>query len=315
MSHNQVTGPARVAVLSGGESAERAVSLRSGEAVRAALVEAGHQATVIDPAESALDTVDWLEFDAALIALHGGAGEDGTIQSQLDRLGVPYSGSSPQACRLAMSKSASKSRFAERRVPTPRWVSFRNTDSIATVVADVAWLGYPVVVKPDGEGSSIGVNAIQRASELSAAIAAAASYDHLILAERLVSGREFTVAVMGRQALPMIEIVTPGGLFSYEAKYHSDQTQLRFDFALDVEARDALVAAAVAATQAIGTSGLARVDLMLDAAGRPWVLEVNTCPGMTGRSLAPMAAARAGWEMPELVDRMIRECLVTECVA
>ena len=315
MSDNKAGVHARVAVLSGGESAERAVSLRSGAAVAAALVAAGYQAVAIDPAETPLAQVDWLDFDAAFIALHGGVGEDGTVQAELDRLGVTYPGSAPEACRLAMSKSASKTRFAECHVPTPRWVSFRETDPPAAVRLEVAWLGYPVVVKPDGEGSSIGVHVVEDARQLHAAIAAAAAYDHLILAERLVCGREFTVAIVGRHPLPMIEITTPGGLFSYEAKYHSTETQYRFDFEIPAESHDALVTSAVSAARAVGTDGLVRVDLMLDEAGRPWVLEVNTSPGMTPRSLAPMAAARAGWEMPSLVDQLIRECLAAECVA
>jgi D-alanine-D-alanine ligase len=305
----------RIVVLAGGQSAERTISLRSGAAVVSALVAAGHRATAIDPAEGAISNIDWLRFDAAFIALHGGEGEDGRVQQELESRGVPYTGSCPMACRLAMSKSASKDRFIEFGIPTPPFVPFAASDRAATVADRVARLGYPLVIKPDAQGSSLGVTVTDSRAELDHAISAAAEYDNALLAEAFIRGREFTVAVLNDRPLPVLEIVTPQRVFSYDAKYASPLTEYRFEFELPNPQRAALTRAAVAATQALGTSGLARVDLMLGQDGRPCVLEVNTSPGMSPRSLAPQAAARAGLDMPQLCDQLVQECLAATRVA
>jgi D-alanine-D-alanine ligase len=299
----------RVAVLAGGESPEREVSLRSGRSAAAALATVGHSAALVDPVEVRLADVPWSDFDACLVALHGGAGEDGSLQRELERLGVPYTGSGPQACRLAMSKSASKRRFAAHDVPTPAWEIFADDDPPAEVARRVAHLGYPLVVKPDAQGSSIGVAIADDCVDLPRALAEARTFGGPCLAERLVAGREFTVAVLDDVALPTIEIVSPERVFSYDAKYHSSLTEYRFDFQLSAAGRQAIHDAAVGAARALGTSGLARVDLMLEHDGRVWVLEVNAIPGMTVRSLAPLAAARAGIDMPELCEMLVRRCL------
>lgn len=303
------SSPLRVAVLAGGDSAEREVSLRSGAAVCRALAAAGHRVHVIDPARRLLSEVDWTGFDAAFLALHGGAGEDGQVQRELARLGVSYTGSGPRACRLAMSKSASKERFVEWGVPTPAFVLIDAHDAESDPRSRVAHLGYPLVVKPDTQGSSLGVAVVDRASDLAEALAAASRYDAMVLAESLVQGREFTVAVLGDRTLPVIEIVTPERVFSYDAKYRSSQTEYRFDFELATRTRAELLHSAVAATLALGTRGLVRVDSMVDEDGRAWVLEVNTIPGMTARSLAPQAAGRVGLGMAALCDLLVRECL------
>ncbi len=305
----------RVAVLAGGDSAERSVSLRSGTGVADALSAAGHRVTSIDLSERPLAHVDWSLFDAAFIALHGGAGEDGRVQQQLEDLGVAYTGSSPAACRLAMSKSAAKERFRQCGVPTPPFLLFNASDAIDVVARRATRLGYPLVIKPDGQGSSLGVAIADGQDDLATEIAAAAEFDRSLLAEAFVRGREFTVAVLSDRPLPLLEIVSPQRIFSYEFKYHSSQTQYSFDFELGAQSRGALVQAAVGATQAIGTSGLARVDLMLDDGGQVWVLEVNTSPGMTARSLAPQAAARAGLDMPALCNLLVRKCLAGTGVA
>lgn len=301
--------PLRVAVLVGGDSAEREVSLRSGSAVVAVLESAGHRVSSIDPARHALADVDWTEFDACFIAMHGGAGEDGQVQRQLGRLGVPYTGSGPRACQLAMCKSASKERFVEWCVPTPPFVLINAHDTSVDPRTRVAPLGYPMIVKPDSQGSSLGVTVVDLPEDLASSIAAAGRYDAMVLAESLVRGREFTIAVLGDRALPMIEIVSPERVFSYEAKYQSSLTEYRFDFELPTRQRAELLHAAVAGTQALGTRGLVRVDLMVGHDGRVWVLEVNTIPGMTVRSLAPQAAERVGLGMAALCDLMVRECL------
>jgi D-alanine-D-alanine ligase len=305
----------RVVVLTGGNSPEREVSLRSGAAVAAALLAAGHYVSLIDPAECPLDAVDWRALDACFVALHGGAGEDGRIQQELERFDVPYTGSGPDACRLAMSKSASKERFIRCGVPTPPYVLIDAEDSAAHVAERVAPLGYPLIVKPDAQGSSIGVSVVESAGELASALAFARHDGRTCLAERLIREREFTVAVLDDRALPTIEIVTPERFFSYEAKYASSLTEHRFEFDLPEALRDETSRAAVAAARSLGTSGLARVDVMLDYDGRVWVLEVNTIPGMTARSLAPEAAQRAGLDMPELCELLVRQCLATAGVS
>lgn len=314
MAFNQSDTPLHIVVLAGGDSPERAVSLRSGAAVAAALLEAGHRVMQIDPGEISLEAVDWSDCDACFIALHGGAGEDGRVQQQLEHLGVPYTGSGPVVCRLAMSKSAAKRRFVARGVPTLDWIvtdayELAHDDPATWLAKRVAPLGYPLIVKPDGQGSSLGITIVSSPAELSAAIAAAKRFDERSLIEPYVVGREFTVALVDEQALPPIEIVTPERVFSYEAKYQSAATEYRFEFELDQPSRDEILHSAVAAGRALGAAGLSRVDLMLGGDGRVWVLELNTVPGMTARSLAPLAAARAGLDMSALCDLLVRRCL------
>jgi len=304
----------RVAVLAGGDSAERVVSLASGRQVLAALREAGYDAQTFDPISVDLDHLAWSDFDACFIALHGGAGEDGRVQERLERIGVPYTGSGPAASRLAMSKSASKERFFLAGVPTQPYVLLHESDTPQDAAAKVPTLGFPVVVKPDGQGSSIGLGFAESPQELAKAFSTARAFDPFVLVEPWIDGREFTVAVLGRRPLPLLEIATPRGMFDYEAKYSDDATQYRVDTGLPEQVATQLEQAAVAAAAALGTTGLARVDVMLDQALRPWVLEVNTVPGLTDHSLAPQAAGWAGLELHALCDWMIRDCLALEVV-
>jgi D-alanine-D-alanine ligase len=279
-----------IAVLAGGDSAEREVSLRSGAEVARALASVGHRVTTLDPAHCDLNQVVWSHFDACFVALHGGAGEDGHIQQLLEHHGVAYTGSDPTACRLAMSKLASKRRFVAGGVPTPDFAEIAAYATPAQIVSRVARLDYPLIVKPDAQGSSIGVAAVNNPAELSAAIRTARRFAVSVLAEARIVGREFTVAVIDEMPLPPIEIVTPEPVFTYEAKYSSPSTEYLFDFELPGRTREHIVDVSVAAAKALGTRGLARVDVMLDADGDAWVLEVNTVPGLTARSLAPLAA-------------------------
>ena len=302
----------RVAVLAGGESAERAISLKSGEHVAAALNQLGHIATLLDPSDTDLACVPWCQFDVCFMALHGGAGEDGRLQRRLQLLTVPFTGSNPNACRLAMSKSASKERFVQAAVPTAPYVLFHASDPTQLVAAKVASLGYPLVIKPDSQGSSLGVVRVNEAAELGAALQESRRYDSYSIAEPWICGREFTVALLGRQALPLLEIVAPGGLFDYEAKYASVTTQVSFETGLCPEKVVELQAVAVEAAASLDTAGLVRVDLMMDAQGLPWVLELNAVPGMSEHSLAPRAAAAAGIGFAELCDWMIQDCLTAE---
>lgn len=310
--------PLRVAVLLGGDSAEREISLASGNAVAAALERAGHQVTKLDPQGHALTSFDWSEFDVAFIALHGGAGEDGRVQQELESLGVPYTGSGPAASHLAMSKSLSKRRFLTAGVPTPEFARFsiwQMRDELARageLPPTLRGLGLPLIIKPDGQGSSLGVSCMRELDELAAALADCELYDSQAVAERFISGREFTVAVLDRRALPVLEIISAEGLFTYASKYHSRATEYQFEIDLPLGVLANLQAVAVAAAEALDTAGLVRVDLMLDTKRQPWVLEVNTIPGMTERSLAPKAAARAGLRMEQLCEYLVRQPLTKQ---
>jgi D-alanine-D-alanine ligase len=285
------TQPYRVAVLAGGESAEREVSLASGARVTAALRAAGHRPETIDPARTAPADVDWSRFDGCFLALHGGAGEDGRIQRWLARRGIPFTGSGSAASRAAMSKSTAKERF--RR----------------DVVRRVARLGFPVVIKPDAEGSSLGVGIARCEAELAERVAESGRFGRLVIVERKISGREFTVSLLGRKALPPLEIIAHEEIFDYDSKYVGTLTEYHFNTARSPIKAQELQRIAAAAAAALGTSGLARVDMMVDGNDRPWILEVNTAPGMTDHSLAPKAAAQAGLDITALCDWMLREGL------
>lgn len=312
-----LAGPLRVLVLHGGDSPERDVSLASGARAAEALTEAGHRVRLVDPAVVPLEAMDFAAIDVCFLALHGGSGEDGRMQRRLERLGVAYTGSGPAASRAAMRKSSAKRLFQRADLPTPPW---RRVEARAhgdcrvvalhgPVTEEIAALGFPVVVKPDSQGSSLGVGVARSMAELGALVAEAAGYGRVVLVERFIAGREMTVTVLGRQALPIIEIVPPGGVFDYHAKYYDVAVKYHLDPDLPPMKVDEIQRTALAATEALGTAGLARVDLMLDRREQPWVLEVNTLPGLTDHSLAPMAAAAAGWSMPALCDWMVRDAM------
>ncbi|NIP85161.1 MAG: D-alanine--D-alanine ligase [Planctomycetales bacterium] len=295
-----------IAVLAGGNSAEREISLASGQRVAEALEEAGHQVARFDPEDVDLFGINWNQFDACFIVLHGGAGEDGRVQLQLEELGVPYTGSGPVASRLALSKTAAKDRLRRCGVLTPPHVSFRKNGRPAEILDRVQGLGFPLIVKPDGQGCSLGVSLVEDAAGLAEAVQLAGAWESFLLAERWVRGREFTVAVVDRRPLPALEIFHHSRTFGYDVKFGA--AAVRYEFPRDAAARTAQ-RVAVEAAAALGTRGLARVDLILDEQQRAWVLEVNTVPGMTRHSLAPRAAAEAGLGMPQFCDQLVRLCL------
>lgn len=299
----------RVAVLLGGPSSERAVSLQSGRAVASALTTAGHRTVLIDPAETDLSEFDWSAIDVAFIALHGRFGEDGQVQQLLEDAQVPYTGSGVAASRLAISKSATKERFRQCGVPTPAYVAIHESDGAADILRRARGLGFPLVVKPDSQGSSLGVSITAGEASLPVALSRSFQYDSLALIEQYVAGAEFTAGFIDGQALPLIRIGTPRTFFDFEAKYQDDATQYEFDLGISSETATRISRAAAEACQAVGTKGLARVDLMLDAEERPWVLEVNTVPGLTDHSLVPKAAANAGIEFVDLCQRCLRSAL------
>jgi D-alanine-D-alanine ligase len=305
MDGNSSSSARRIVVFAGGDSAEREVSLASGKQVAIALSLAGYQPCLVDPANADVGSLDWHGIDVCFIALHGGAGEDGRIQRRLDEIGVIYTGSGAKASRLAMSKSGAKRRFATCGVPT---LPFAELD-VDGKCGQLPGLQFPLVVKPDGQGSSLGVSIARGPDQLKDCVQAAARYDAKIIVESYICGREFTVSLLGRQPLPLIEVIAPQPIFTYNAKYSERKTQYRFDSGLPAHIEAEIYRAAVAAADAIGTEGLVRADLMLDEEDRPWVLEVNTIPGMTDHSLAPRAALAAGITMPILVDWMVRDAI------
>jgi D-alanine-D-alanine ligase len=301
-----------IALLAGGDSAERSVSLNSGREVAAALTAAGHRVEWFDPAVAPLAEIPWPEFDACFLALHGGAGEDGRIQQQLDDLGVVYTGSGPQASKLAMSKSTAKERWVAARVPTLPWTVFQADQPFDQTLVDCQPLGWPLVVKPESQGSSLGVGVATDAGQLAQRITESRQFDSLTLVEPWIDGREFTVALLDREPLPLLEIVAPRQVFDFDAKYSAGGAEHRFDVDLPAEARIRLQSVAVAAAAALETRGLVRVDLMVDRVGRPWVLELNTLPGLTATSLAPRAAAQAGLDLAALCQWMVLDALQTQ---
>ena len=299
----------RVAVLFGGNSAEREVSLKSGRQVLEGLRRRGVDAHPVDPAETGLRPLIDGGFDRAFIVLHGRGGEDGVIQGALEALGMPYTGSGVLASALSMDKLRCKQLFLGAGLPTPDYALLdAQTDWSGLVEA----LGLPLFVKPALEGSSLGISKVTTVAGLEAAYHEAARYDDTVLVERFCSGAEFTVALLGAQALPAIRLETPHDFYDYDAKYLADDTGYHCPCGLPPEQEARLLRLAERAFAAVGGRGWGRVDLMMDGDGRPQLLEVNTVPGMTDHSLVPMAARVAGIEFDELVVRILAATLSTE---
>ena len=292
----------KVAVLMGGRSAERAISLKSGAMVLAALVNKGVDAHPFDPAEQGLDVLVAQAFERVFIALHGRYGEDGTVQGALELLGIPYTGSGVLASALAMDKRRTKLLWQAAGVPTPRYeVLSRDTD----LKSVAARLGLPLMVKPANEGSSIGMSKVSDAAQLDEAYALAANYDRAVIAEQFIDGPELTVGILGEGALPVICLETPRDFYDYEAKYLAADTRYLIPCGLPPEAEIAIQRESLRAFDVLGCRGWGRVDLMLDRSGRPHFLEVNTSPGMTDHSLVPMAARHAGLSFEDLCVRIL----------
>lgn len=301
--------PLRIAVLAGGTSRERNISLESGEAVAKSLLERGHLVSQIDPAHIELAEFDWSNFDVAFLALHGTFGEDGHVQQILEAAGIPFTGSDSIASRLAFSKSAAKERLIQNGVPTPAYVLIHESDSAARIQQQANVLGFPLAVKPDGQGSSLGITIIRQPEELPQALARCFHFDPFGLLEVAIDGTEWTLGVLDGEPLPLIQIETGRGFFDYSAKYEDDDTQYLFDFSFPTSVIQAIQNAGRRAYEALGCRGLARVDLRLDRFGEPWVLEVNTIPGMTSHSLVPKAAARLGLSLGAICEQSIDNCL------
>jgi D-alanine-D-alanine ligase len=295
----------RVAVVLGGDSAERQVSLNSGAGVLAALRGRGVDAFAVDGIPALLAEIDAGRVDRVFNILHGRGGEDGVLQGALQARGVPFTGSGVLGSALSMDKLRTKQVWATLGLPTPQHAFLHPGDAVEPALAAI---GLPLVVKPSHEGSSVGISRVRDKADLAAALELAARYDGDLLVERLIEGDEYTVGILGREVLPSIRIVASGEYYDYHAKYVAEDT--RYDCpGLHGEAERALRELALAAFDAVGASGWGRVDVMRDRDGRNWLLEVNTAPGMTTHSLVPKAAAAVGIDYPELCLRVLATSL------
>lgn len=302
----------RVAVLLGGNSSEREVSLDTGTAVLEALRAGGVDAEGWDPAERPLVELASAGFDRAWVALHGPGGEDGALQGALEWLGIPYTGSGVMASALAMDKVRSKHLFYSAGIPTPEYAVVRQR-SHAIIAAEE--IGYPLIVKPSGQGSSVGMSKVFEDEDLKPAIDLALEFGTEALVERCVVGKELTVTVLQGEALPSIRIETPRVFYDYRAKYESDRTEY-FCPGTESDGEEARYRAlAVAAFSELGCRGWGRVDFVAGADGEPKVLEVNTVPGMTSHSLVPMAAREAGLDFEQLCWRILETSMSEADVA
>ncbi len=292
----------KVAVMLGGRSAEREVSLKSGSMVLSALKSAGVDAHAFDPAQKPLDDLTREGFARVFIALHGRYGEDGTIQGALELLGIPYTGSGVLASALAMDKMRTKLLWLGAGISTPNYQQLNDkTDSEALV----RHLGLPIMVKPASEGSSIGMSKVLRVQDVAGAYALAATHDKVVIAEQFIEGRELTAGILDDVPLPLIRLETPRDFYDYEAKYLANDTRYIVPCGLPRQVEDDLQAQALRAYSLLGCRGWGRVDLMLARNGRPYFLEVNTSPGMTDHSLVPMAAREAGMSFVDLCLRIL----------
>ncbi len=290
----------KVAVLFGGKSGEREVSIKSGSAVLAALQRQGVNAHAFDPAERPLHDLE--RFDVAMINLHGRFGEDGAMQGALELLGIPYTGSGVMASAIGMDKWRTKMVWSAAGVSTPAFELVTASSDFAAIEKK---LGLPLFVKPANEGSSIGISKVKQAGGLKAAYELAAKSDPLVIAEQFVGGGEYTVGILGNQSLPIVRIVPKNEFYDFEAKYLRDDTEYLCPCGLTAEKEAQIQQEALQAFNAIGCSGWGRVDFLMDEAGKHYFLEVNTSPGMTDHSLVPMAAKAAGIGFDELVIRIL----------
>jgi D-alanine-D-alanine ligase len=301
MTSIQIPNAGKVAVLMGGRSAERAISLNSGAAVLAALRDLGVDAHALDPDSRVLESLLAQGFARAFIVLHGRGGEDGQIQGALDTIGIPYTGSGVLGSAIGMDKVSSKRIWSGSGLPTADYVVMRTEADLETAEA----LGFPLMIKPAREGSSLGMARVESPAELTQAYRAAAAYDTEVMAETWLTGAEYTCAILDGEALPLIRLKTPNLFYDFAAKYQANTTEYLCPCGLAPEVEAAFGKLCVRAFEMIGASGWGRVDFMLDATGQPRLLEVNTVPGMTDHSLVPMAAAARGLSFHELVRRIL----------
>lgn len=304
MSHIAALG--RVAVLMGGTAAEREVSLVSGKAVLDGLRRKGIDAYGIDvTGPGSLQPLVAGEFDRVFIVLHGRGGEDGKIQGALETLGLPYTGSGVMGSAIGMDKFRTKLLWSALGLPTPGYCMVRTETDLDAALP----LGFPLMVKPAHEGSSIGMAKVSNTAQLHAAWQAASKYDANVLVEQWITGSEYTVAIVGEEAMPLIRLETESDFYDYEAKYKSNDTCYHIPAGLSDAKEEVARALALQAYKAVGASGWGRVDIMMDEAENFWLLEINTVPGMTDHSLVPMAARAKGIDFDSLVVRILEQTL------
>lgn len=299
----------KIAVLLGGTSAEREVSLNSGAAVLAGLREGGVDAYPVDPKDVDVAQLKSMGFQKVFIALHGRGGEDGTLQGMLELLGLPYTGSGVMASAISMDKLRSKLLWQGAGLPVAPWVTITRTEFEKglsdEVVKQISALGLPLIVKPSREGSSVGMSKVVAENSVENALKLAFQHDDEVLVEKWLSGPEFTVAILGEEILPSIRIQPAGTFYDYEAKYLSDETQYFCPSGLEAEQESILKSLVQKAWTTLGCKGWGRIDVMLDDDGQFYLLEANTSPGMTSHSLVPMAARQAGMSFSQLVVRIL----------
>lgn len=300
----------KVAVLKGGRSLERGVSLRSGARVEDALERLGHEVLPIDVGPDLVKRLVAERPDVAFVAMHGVGGEDGTVQELLEILGIPFTGPGAAACARCMDKVQAKDAIEDAGLPTPEWFAFNQTAFREFGAADALGrleetLGFPLVVKPSRGGSSLGVKFAASPAEVPQALVSAFSYDDRVLIESFVDGRELAVSVLGDEALPVVEaILLKGDRYDFEARYEIGRTRFACPAELTAEEERAVTDVALATYRALGCTGFARIDLILGAEG-PWLLEANAIPGLTDTSLLPQAAEAAGLSFEQLVERIL----------
>ncbi|EOA6915730.1 D-alanine--D-alanine ligase [Escherichia coli] len=299
----------KIAVLLGGTSAEREVSLNSGAAVLAGLREGGIDAYPVDPKEVDVTQLKSMGFQKVFIALHGRGGEDGTLQGMLELMGLPYTGSGVMASALSMDKLRSKLLWQGAGLPVAPWVALTRAEFEKGLsdkqLAEISALGLPVIVKPSREGSSVGMSKVVAENALQDALRLAFQHDEEVLIEKWLSGPEFTVAILGEEILPSIRIQPSGTFYDYEAKHLSDETQYFCPAGLEASQEANLQELVLKAWTTLGCKGWGRIDVMLDSDGQFYLLEANTSPGMTSHSLVPMAARQAGMSFSQLVVRIL----------
>jgi len=302
---NSQCGPLRIVVLAGGDSAERKVSLESGACVAAALKQRGHRVVQFDPAILALHEIP-RSTDVILPMLHGTGGEDGILQRELERLGIPWLGSSAKASALTFDKVATREALANAGLPVPPGIALPHTASGESIRNASQQIGYPQVVKPAAQGSSVGISLVESELEIEAAASEALRWGEVFLIEKFIEGREVTVPVVNGQAYPVVEILPTARWYDYEAKYIDETT--RYDVAprhLPANLSEIVLAAC----KACGVTGISRTDLRVDSEGQAWILEINTIPGMTSHSLVPMSACARGIGIGELCEQLLLQAI------
>lgn len=315
MTDRSLLTEARIGVLMGGQSSERDVSLRTGAAVHRALCRRGYDVVMIDVGPTLSRDLQDQKVTLVFLALHGPGGEDGSIQGFLETLGIPYTGSGIQASAVGMHKETTKTMLAAHGIPVPAGIVVKRGEKISSAQAlRKGKLRWPVVVKPASEGSTIGVTIVKKPAQWNEALTLAHKYDRDAMIEAYIPGHEVTVSLLGRQAeaplvLPAVEIVAPGGFYDFSAKYEKGRTQYLCPAPLSATITKQIAALALRTYEVLGCAGAARVDFRITPRGRPYVLEINTVPGMTETSLLPMAAAQAGIGYEELTERILESAV------